>query len=207
MNKKLKILNLYCGIGGNRALWGDNHDITAVEFDSAIAAAYKDRFPNDTVIVGDAKQYLLNHYKEFNFIWMSPPCQSHSAIRLMAVKNGQTKPILPDYSMYEMITFLKHFSECNYVVENVIPYHSPLILPTAQIDRHYYWANFNISEIEVSKKYKIQFVKQSDCEIDLSKYRIKRKDQVIRNQVNENIGKHILDCAMGTIEHKQGGLF
>ena len=26
MEKKLKILNLYAGIGGNRKLWGDEHD-------------------------------------------------------------------------------------------------------------------------------------------------------------------------------------
>ena len=30
-SKKLKILNLYAGIGGNRKLWGNEHDITAVE--------------------------------------------------------------------------------------------------------------------------------------------------------------------------------
>jgi hypothetical protein len=26
-----RILNLFSGIGGNRALWGDDHDITAVD--------------------------------------------------------------------------------------------------------------------------------------------------------------------------------
>lgn len=33
----MKILNLYCGIGGNRKLWGDEHEITAVEFEPKIA--------------------------------------------------------------------------------------------------------------------------------------------------------------------------
>lgn len=36
----MKILNLYAGIGGNRKLWGDNHDITAVELVPEVA---KDR--------------------------------------------------------------------------------------------------------------------------------------------------------------------
>ena len=74
----MKILNLYCGIGGNRKLWGDEHEITAVEFEPKIAEKYKALFPNDNVIVADAHQYLLDHYSEFDFIWTSPPCQTHS---------------------------------------------------------------------------------------------------------------------------------
>ena len=33
----MKILNLYAGIGGNRRLWGDEHEITAVEHNKDIA--------------------------------------------------------------------------------------------------------------------------------------------------------------------------
>ena len=58
----MRILNLYAGIGGNRTLWND-HDITAVENDSEIAKAYSDRFHQDEVIVGDAHQYLLKHFR------------------------------------------------------------------------------------------------------------------------------------------------
>lgn len=32
----MKILNLYCGIGGNRKSWGKDHDITAVEINPEI---------------------------------------------------------------------------------------------------------------------------------------------------------------------------
>ena len=74
----MKILNLYCGIGGNRKLWGNDHEITAVEYDEKIAEKYKALFPNDNVVVADAHQYLLDHYSEFDFIWTSPPCQTHS---------------------------------------------------------------------------------------------------------------------------------
>lgn len=84
----MKILNLYAGIGGNRKLWGDTHDITAVEFRDDIAAIYKDFFPNDNVIVGDAHEYLLRHYKEFDFIWSSPSCPTHSKARFWSSKGG-----------------------------------------------------------------------------------------------------------------------
>ena len=55
----MKILNLYAGIGGNRKLWGNEHEITAVELDKDIAAIYKDFFPTDKVIVADAHPYLI----------------------------------------------------------------------------------------------------------------------------------------------------
>ena len=85
----MKILNLYVGIGGNRKLWGNEHQITAVEIDPKIAAIYQEFFPNDEVIVADAHEYLLKHYKEFDFIWSSPPCPSHSHIRKeLAVETG-----------------------------------------------------------------------------------------------------------------------
>lgn len=60
----MKILNLYAGIGGNRKLWGDSHEITAVEIDPEIAKIYHDFFPQDKVIVADAHQYLLDHFQD-----------------------------------------------------------------------------------------------------------------------------------------------
>ena len=43
----MKILNLYAGIGGNRKLWGNEHEITAIEKDENIACAYQTFFPKD----------------------------------------------------------------------------------------------------------------------------------------------------------------
>ena len=70
--QEMKILNLYAGIGGNRKLWGDTHDITAVEFRDDIAAIYKDFFPNDNGIVGDAHEYLLRQYIGRFYVWIAP---------------------------------------------------------------------------------------------------------------------------------------
>lgn len=202
----MKILNLYAGIGGNRKLWNEvvpEATITAVEFDENIAKAYKDRFSKDTVIVGCAKQYLLENYQKFDFIWASPPCQTHSRVRKAKVNcrpnsMGITKPILPDMSLYQIIIFLKSHFKGKWIVENVIPYYTPLIQPEIVIDRHYYWSNFFIFNIHIKKSIIIEKVKIEDLkDFDLSKYKIQNKQQVIRNQVNYDVGKHILKCAIG----------
>lgn len=44
----MKILNLYCGIGGNRKLW-QNGEVTAVELNESIAKFYGDHYPNDNL--------------------------------------------------------------------------------------------------------------------------------------------------------------
>ncbi len=135
----MKILNLYAGIGGNRKLWGDEHEITAVELNADIAKIYQDFFPSDTVIVGDAHQYLLDHYKEFDFIWSSPPCPTHSRMSNINSALGRTK--YADMGLYQEIILLKHRFDGLWCIENVISYYDPLIEPK-KVGNHYYWANF-----------------------------------------------------------------
>jgi len=148
------ILNLYACLGGNRYKWDEvlqqagitNYKITAVELDPELARLYQERFPNDIVIVADAHQYLLDHYKEFDFIWTSPPCPSHSRARYWNSSNYDTttEPVYPDMKLYEEILFLQHYYRTGkYVVENVIPYYEPLI-KTQKRGRHLYWTNFNL---------------------------------------------------------------
>ena len=118
----MKILNLYAGIGGNRKLWPEGHEITAVEIEPKIAEIYQKHFPNDKVIVADAHQFLLDHFKEFDFIWSSPPCPSHSKIRKCYVgknNDGQNTPIFPDMTLYQEILFLDGYFRGKYVVENL----------------------------------------------------------------------------------------
>ena len=103
----MKILNLYACLGGNRYKWGNNHDITAVEWDEELARLYQQRFPKDKVIVADAHQYLLEHYKEFDFIWSSPPCPTHSRARYWGFGKNEKKPIYPDMKLYQEIIFLQ----------------------------------------------------------------------------------------------------
>ena len=142
----MKVLNLYAGIGGNRKFW-TGADVTAVEYTQKIADIYQKLNPNDTVIVGDAHQYLLDHYSEFDFIWSSPPCQSHSKM----IRSGKNrKPRYPDMRLYEEIIFLTHNFDKPWVVENVKPYYKPLI-PAKEVGRHLFWANFEVDCDEVKQ--------------------------------------------------------
>lgn len=192
----MRILNLYAGIGGNRKLWGKEHEITAVEIDPNIAAIYQDLYPNDTVVIGDAHEYLLNHFKEFDFIWSSPPCQSHSSFRQnICVRFRGTPAVYPDMKLYQEILFLRANCDCKWVVENVKPYYTPLIKPTKDLQRHLFWANFEIPDASFEKD-NIRTSQIPDLEkmygFDLSNKKLSNKRQILRNCVKPELGEHIL---------------
>ncbi len=90
----MKVLNLYAGIGGNRKFWTDC-EVTAIEFREDIAKVYKEYFPNDTVVVADAHKYLLDHYKEFDFIWSSPPVLLIQILGAAEYTKGNTRRYTP----------------------------------------------------------------------------------------------------------------
>ena len=204
----MKILNLYACLGGNRYKWNEvkeDIEVTAVEWDEELARLYQERFPNDKVIVADAHQYLLDHYKEFDFIWSSPPCPSHSRARYWNSSNYETKtkPIYPDMKLYQEILFLDKWFEGKYVIENVIPYYDPLI-PAKKRGRHLYWTNFilpnNLNERKAGIMESNNEVEKW-CEFhdyDFRKYKGKQSIQkVARNLVDYEAGKTILDTVMG----------
>ena len=156
----MKLLNLYAGIGGNRKLWGNDHEITAVEFNKEVAEVYKSFFPNDKVITGDAHQYLFDHVREYEFIWSSPPCPTHSRMRLLMAEQEGKKFKFQDMKLWEEIIFLKHFSKGKYCVENVVTYYKPFVIPK-KLGNHYYWSNFNLGDIKETARNLIR-MKQDD---------------------------------------------
>ena len=200
----MKILNLYSGIGGNRKLWGDSHNITSVEYDAKVAAKYKELYPNDTVVVADAHQYMLDHYEEFDFIWTSPPCQTHSRANYFI--NYITNSRYPKMELWQEIIFLKTFFKGKFCVENVISYYEYFITPTAEIGRHYLWSNFSIPKIELPKGEVGTMMKQYSGKPNHAM----SKNLEDRNAVNAELGLHILNRAQGIVESyntKQTELF
>lgn len=201
----MEILNLYSGLGGNRKKW-EGHNITAVEMEQDIADVYKKLFPNDTVIVGDAHQYLLENSDRFDMVWSSPPCQTHS--RMMKGTRHKRRRY-SDMSLYQEIIFLQHFFKGKWLVENVKPYYEPLIKPTTIIGRHYFWSNFSIADFEIEN-----FPNFIMDDTVAGTQRLKEwlgihyegniyykgnhsPGQVLRNCVHPDTGLHILTCAEG----------
>lgn len=210
----MKVLNLYAGIGGNRKLWPDYCDVTAVEINPDIAEIYKDFFPEDEVIVADAHKYLLEHYDEdWDFIWSSPPCPTHSKVQF---SNGGRWPMkYPDMKLYQEIIFLKNWFSGKWVVENVKPYYKPLIEPQ-ESGRHCFWSNFHITD----KDYEVQIgtlmhgtrkrtIREAQIpelsalhDFDLSDYDVANKRKLLRNCVIPKLGLHVFNCAFKEKQEK-----
>lgn len=197
----MKVLNLYAGLGGNRRLWPSSFEVTAVEWDEDIAKYYADTYRQDELIIGDAHQYLLDHYNEFDLIWTSPPCQSHSSFRFnIGVRFRGVKPVYADMALYQEILLLKSHFDGVWVVENVKPYYKPLIDPTIELQRHYFWSNKSIRPKEFEKD-NLRAAQIPDLQkhhqIDLSNYKITNKRQALRNCVEANVGAYVVSEVLG----------
>ena len=209
--KKYKVLNLYACLGGNRYKWNEvaeqaniDLEVTAVELDAELAKLYKERFVNDIVVVADAHQYLLDHYKEFDFIWSSPPCPSHSRMRKTNTGEGErkSKATYPDMKLYEEIILLDNFFDGKYCIENVIPYYEPLISAKKR-GRHLYWTNFNLPfDLGDRKADNFIYAKVKELtefhDYDFTKYTGQQRiDKIARNLVDYEAGKTIFQIALG----------
>ena len=204
----MRILNLYACLGGNRYKWGDDHEITAIELDQDLARLYQERFPNDKVIVADAHQYLLENYNQFDFIWSSPPCPTHSRARYWAIGANGKSPVYPDMKLYQEILLLKHHFKGKYVVENVIPYYKPLLDPKKR-GRHLYWTNFNLPNDLKDRRFAISQAKNEVdglCEFhdyNFRQYKGKQPmNKIARNLVDYEAGKTIFETMLKVMEQE-----
>jgi DNA (cytosine-5)-methyltransferase 1 len=193
----MTILNLYSGVGGNRAKWPSKFKVTAVELDPKIARVYHKIYPKDLIIVQDAHRYLEKYFNEFDIIWSSPPCQSHSQYRHnVGVLGKGFAPVMPDMTLYSEIVFLQQYHHHHWVVENVRPYYTPLIEPTAIIQRHYFWSSQMLSNVSVAQDMIRTKNKISDFDEAVSGIvkasNISNKRQVLRNCVDPDLGLSIL---------------
>lgn len=210
-----KALNLYAGLGGNRKYW-NGVKITAVEKDKSISAIYKDLYPDDEVIIGDAHDFLLKHYFEYDFIWSSPPCQKHSRLNLLNVSKGIYKPGYVDMRLYQEIILLRTFFNGKYCIENVISYYKPLLNPFLS-GNHYFWSNFPIKNVKPNRvKISGMGKKTISTKTILQGHGIEiknwhgftgRKDQAACNCVEPELGLYIFSLAMNLFDEQKHNLF
>lgn len=195
----MKILNLYAGIGGNRKKWPDHHDVVAVEKYQEIADVYRDKFPQDNVVVGDAHKYLREHYEEFDFIWSSPPCPTHSRMRKIGVEKNQYEAKYPSMDLYEEILFLKSFFSGDYCVENVNPFYEPLIKPQ-KCGRHLIWSSFTVEDVSLGggihgdsgENQLKNLEKLLNISLEGYDFTVQKKVKMLRNCVHPDLGLHVL---------------
>ena len=207
--KDVKILNLYAGVGGNRRLWGDEPQVTAVEYNEKIAEAYGGFYPDDEVVVGDAHTYLLENFEDFDFIWTSPPCPTHSKMRKNLSMNVENPAdaVYPDMKLYEEILLLQGYFEGKWVVENVDPWYEPLIEPQ-ESGRHMFWANFEVPNLDSVESIGPQWdeydadKQAKELGYDAEKLRSYNfpsdypYEKVVNNMVHPEVGKSILESAL-----------
>lgn len=209
--KKFRVLNLYACLGGNRYKWdevaeeaGIDLEVTAIELDPELAKLYQERFPNDTVVVSDAHEYLLNHFDDFDFVWSSPPCPSHSRMNAMIFKDTG-KPRYPEMSLYQEIIILKQWFKGLFCVENVVPYYVPLI-PASKRGRHLYWSNFSLPTILSERSWKSKDDLSELCnfhDYDFRKYKGEQRVlKIARNLVDYEAGRTIFQTALGIVRKK-----
>jgi len=207
---RTRVLNLYAGIGGNRHLWTDVN-VTAVEINEEIAAEYQRQHPDDEVIVADAHEFLKDHYDEgWDFIWASPPCQTHSKLSFASwhsnkAHNKDRDAEYPDMRLYQEVILLDNLFDGDWVVENVNPYYDELI-EAQQVGRHLIWSNYHVPEFEEpDSDFEFSSGNPSDREaleswlgIELTQniYIGDSHDpaQVLRNAVHPEVGKHVFEA-------------
>lgn len=165
-------------------------------------------FPDDEVVVGDAHEFLRANFRDFDFIWASPPCPTHSMLQLF---NYYDKDLAyPDMKLYQEIILLKAFYKRPWVIENVKPYYNPLIKPSFCIERHNYWSSHTIPAMAVDAPAFME-VKDSarklaemygyDLEL-LKKHKLDTR-LVLRNAVTPEVGKYIFDNVVKQTYYKK----
>lgn len=196
----MKILNLFCGIGGNRAYWPGRHDVTAVDESDLALRFYRDLYGADNIVQADAWMFLLDNFQDFDFIWASPPCKSHSRWRLCK------KPEYADLRIYALITFLQTWFKGLYCVENVKPYYAQLI-PAINRGRHLLWTNFYVPEFNTPS------VQMDTASVEGLRSHLEyqvgdcKDRELLRNCCHPKIGKEVLRAAIQARSNPDGFVF
>ena len=202
----MRILDLFAGVGGtskgiHRAAAEQNVKLeyVAIDYDPSVLYAHQKFCPEDFTILRNAWNYDFSGY---DFIWASPPCQSHSVL------NYTLRRYDPDMRLYELIKKLRNSGK-DFIVENVHPYYQPPIPWNFEVNRHVFWSNLPIPSFRVVEKRKAFGELGVTDLLDyhgvdksvLSHVRgAQRRRQLLRNMVNPEISRRIFQEYLDILE-------
>ncbi len=146
---KQKALFLFAGLGGYAYPFyeSNNYDITFIEYLPELCVPLQNKYPNTKVICEDAIKYLERNYKDFDFIFASPPCVANSRINLLFSEKRNQYKRLPSLLPLEIKIFLDTNFSGKYIIENTIPYYTvykEIYKDYSIVGRHLILANFTI---------------------------------------------------------------
>jgi len=153
----VRVLDLYAGLGGTdkgiRKVAAEKNiklDYYAIEIDPAVCQAHKKNHLESNVICADVKDWL-DKVTDFDFVWASPPCQTHSINNYSNKAIGyKTKPV--DWSLWHVIDILQRAETIPFVVENVKIWYNEPFKHNFKLDRHYFWTNLQLVPFDYHKK-------------------------------------------------------
>ena len=113
-----RLLDLYCCAGGA----GYGYKLAGFHV-TGVDISQQKRYAGDVFVQADALEYCAAHYREFDCIAASPPCQAHTALRTMP-NHKEHIDMIPDTRAMLIATGLP------YIIENVpgAPLLNPVML-------------------------------------------------------------------------------
>jgi hypothetical protein len=81
----MRILSLYCGIGGHTSLIPRSCSVTAIDTSVYALSVYRELFPEDIAYCYDAISFLLEHHYAYSFIFATPPPRNAELKQLLCL--------------------------------------------------------------------------------------------------------------------------
>jgi DNA (cytosine-5)-methyltransferase 1 len=97
--------------------------------------------------------------------------------------------------LYQEILLLDGYFDGYYCIENVIPWYEPLIEPQ-KLGRHCFWANFKIPNKKFEPRGSFDNIEELANKLgyDISNWKNVDKRLLLRNCVEPEVAKYIMEC-------------